>query len=790
MSDPKSKPQPRRHGNQATTQSQTQQTQASSQPQQQNQTQAQNQSKKGNQNTATAKAQQSQQHPAQPNTAQPDGGKGKATPHEEYEYYHPGTTNNSNGANRTTSTQSQQDVSVKEGPGKGTRQANNQQNNVQSQQPGPRLAPQTNSSANVNNSANTNTAASNQRKSSTTKAVGAAPSLRTSGNTQISASSLPQHQTQTQPSQPTQVQPQVQNQSQAQVQAQQAHIHQSPQQQTFMQIQSHVSLQQSLPQIQQAQVPSQQPQPVQPQSASLIQQTLPTSQSTQIQSHQLRFQQQLHTQRLLQQQFQQASSSFTSAPNSSISMSMVPPSPQTASSVLLNSNVPPHITSPDNLSGLVSNTNLLTPTASSYTQPQYQYYQQKGGSPQAILVPTSHSPQFNGTNEFLTLVSKGIPVPNVGSSTGIPVPSVSPHPTNPAILSSSPGIPGVMSPPFNKSPGSPGLVSPVSSPPLPSPTILSPRSAAGSPHQILNPSPGVILPQFSGEIMPDSVYPSEQFSPQFMDFPSDYVFQEEDFTGVPGFKDDKDTLINENGVPVMMQQQTGAPLFPQSSGIPLKSSMLPLSQYNQPQMKPALSNSEYLVQQHLAQLQMQQAAQARARLAKKPPAVATDRFGLLGLLNVIRMTNPDLNTLALGLDLTALGLNLNSLDRLYTTFVSPFSKLPPHNNEFYLPHSYFNNSTPLSKPEKKISLFSDETLLFIFYSMPKDELQLLAAKELYRNDWRFHKELKMWVKREPTSESTIGPGYEKGTFSVFDPKLWERQKRDNFVLVYSDCEVL
>jgi hypothetical protein len=37
-----------------------------------------------------------------------------------------------------------------------------------------------------------------------------------------------------------------------------------------------------------------------------------------------------------------------------------------------------------------------------------------------------------------------------------------------------------------------------------------------------------------------------------------------------------------------------------------------------------------------------------------------DRFGLLGLLSVIRMTDPDLNTLALGTDLTTLGLNLNS----------------------------------------------------------------------------------------------------------------------------------
>lgn len=36
------------------------------------------------------------------------------------------------------------------------------------------------------------------------------------------------------------------------------------------------------------------------------------------------------------------------------------------------------------------------------------------------------------------------------------------------------------------------------------------------------------------------------------------------------------------------------------------------------------------------------------------------QYGLLGMLHVIRMGNPDLTTLALGLDLTTLGLNLNS----------------------------------------------------------------------------------------------------------------------------------
>jgi hypothetical protein len=44
------------------------------------------------------------------------------------------------------------------------------------------------------------------------------------------------------------------------------------------------------------------------------------------------------------------------------------------------------------------------------------------------------------------------------------------------------------------------------------------------------------------------------------------------------------------------------------------------------------------------------------------------RYGLLGLLDVIRRTDKDLNTLALGNDLTTFGLNLNSTECLYTHF--------------------------------------------------------------------------------------------------------------------------
>lgn len=48
----------------------------------------------------------------------------------------------------------------------------------------------------------------------------------------------------------------------------------------------------------------------------------------------------------------------------------------------------------------------------------------------------------------------------------------------------------------------------------------------------------------------------------------------------------------------------------------------------------------------------------------------------MGLLGVIRMQDPDLTTLALGTDLTGLGLHLNSPENVYSTFASPWAEQP------------------------------------------------------------------------------------------------------------------
>ncbi|KAK9059279.1 hypothetical protein SSX86_021898 [Deinandra increscens subsp. villosa] len=168
---------------------------------------------------------------------------------------------------------------------------------------------------------------------------------------------------------------------------------------------------------------------------------------------------------------------------------------------------------------------------------------------------------------------------------------------------------------------------------------------------------------------------------------------------------------------------------------------------------------------------------------------AADRFGLLGLLNVIRMNNPDLTPLALGIDLMTLGLNLNSPDNLYKKFSSPWSDESAKGEPHYSVPECFNTkqSSPLS--QDSFSRFSTETLFYIFYSMPKDEAQLFAANELHNRGWFYHRELRLWFSRAPNVELLVKTStYERGCYYCFDPNTWDTIRKDNFVVQYEMVE--
>ncbi|XP_039037635.1 probable NOT transcription complex subunit VIP2 isoform X2 [Hibiscus syriacus] len=166
-----------------------------------------------------------------------------------------------------------------------------------------------------------------------------------------------------------------------------------------------------------------------------------------------------------------------------------------------------------------------------------------------------------------------------------------------------------------------------------------------------------------------------------------------------------------------------------------------------------------------------------------------DPFGLLGLQSLIKMTNPDLTSLALGIDLTTLGLNLNSSENLHKTFSSPWSDEPAKGDpEFTVPQCYYAKQPP-ALHQGYFSKFTVDTLFYIFYSMPKDEAQLYAANELYNRGWFYHKEHRMWFIRVPNVEPLVKTNtYERGSYHCFDPKSFESIRKDNFVFHYEYVE--
>ncbi|KAI9221075.1 hypothetical protein BC828DRAFT_381990 [Blastocladiella britannica] len=192
--------------------------------------------------------------------------------------------------------------------------------------------------------------------------------------------------------------------------------------------------------------------------------------------------------------------------------------------------------------------------------------------------------------------------------------------------------------------------------------------------------------------------------------------------------------------------------------------------------------------------------------AGQPPATAAmpqqstaDRFGLLGLLSIIRLPDPDLNALALGSDLTSLGLSLTSTEVLYPTFVSPFAEQPltlstltglPLEPEYHLPPSYAVSlpaaSAGTAGLASKLVAFSDETLFYLFYAQPRDAAQDLAAGELYARHWRYHRTMQLWLTKDPQTEPVVKtPQFERGVFVVFDVGAWEKTRQE--LTLYYDC---
>ncbi|ORX80501.1 hypothetical protein K493DRAFT_270820 [Basidiobolus meristosporus CBS 931.73] len=174
-------------------------------------------------------------------------------------------------------------------------------------------------------------------------------------------------------------------------------------------------------------------------------------------------------------------------------------------------------------------------------------------------------------------------------------------------------------------------------------------------------------------------------------------------------------------------------------------------------------------------------------------AATTSKYGMMGMLSFIKPADQQVAMLVNGCDLTTLGLNLNSQDALYATFLTPWAGASTGEADFRIEPAYhlpscYNAQVP-PPAQLKIASFTDETLFYIFYSMPRDGMQEAAAQELFSRNWRFHKEARLWLTKEPGSElKAKTAAYERGTYLFFDPAIWSTVKKEDFVLAYESLE--
>ena len=166
----------------------------------------------------------------------------------------------------------------------------------------------------------------------------------------------------------------------------------------------------------------------------------------------------------------------------------------------------------------------------------------------------------------------------------------------------------------------------------------------------------------------------------------------------------------------------------------------------------------------------QQASSAATAKYMSSRSEAEMKYGLLGLLDVIKMTNRDLNTLALGCDLTTFGLNLNSTDSLYSSFTSPFAAQAASAEPNYTTPASYRMHPPSLKADHS-SKFPVETLFYMFYAMPKDLLQATAAQELYQREWKYHGEQRLWLKARTQQE--LMQSHPTVQYVYFDVNAWE-----------------
>uniref|UniRef100_A0A0X3PM33 NOT2/NOT3/NOT5 C-terminal domain-containing protein n=2 Tax=Schistocephalus solidus TaxID=70667 RepID=A0A0X3PM33_SCHSO len=181
-------------------------------------------------------------------------------------------------------------------------------------------------------------------------------------------------------------------------------------------------------------------------------------------------------------------------------------------------------------------------------------------------------------------------------------------------------------------------------------------------------------------------------------------------------------------------------------------------------------------------------------VANIPKNMICDQFGMIGLLKLIKIRCHDgtFNMLAPGFKLTSLGvINSQVPGELYTSFLSPCHDScmgRPQDVDFAVPPEYLIRHFVADRlPDPPLDQLSEEILFWLFYNCCREEVQLVAAKELYRREWRFHKKQQVWLTRVVGAEFSTDSTSEQGIYHYWDFVTAEKITKKMHIL-YDDLD--
>ena len=151
-----------------------------------------------------------------------------------------------------------------------------------------------------------------------------------------------------------------------------------------------------------------------------------------------------------------------------------------------------------------------------------------------------------------------------------------------------------------------------------------------------------------------------------------------------------------------------------------------------------------------------------------PPSGATGRVDLLGSIEASCSGRP----------------HCQDISR-----VKPYSPSNPY-RPLVAERTAYPDSPCVAESSQFLSKLPPDALAAIFYYREGTHSQFLAAQELKRQQWRFHKKFGVWVKRVENGTKTSNAAFEYGTYQYLDPSAesWGLRLRNDFTFEYEYLE--